>query len=125
MSYSLYHHTQKSYITKEKIAIVRKRIEYSNQSIKMNSTKATFFLVLFLVAAVCITMTESKCQGNIDCREEPHKQPCPVPLACLFGSCVCPWKSHSTFSPCQIKCAHSGKKVVDLYDSDHCVCGDK
>ncbi|KAF3485138.1 hypothetical protein F2Q69_00055472, partial [Brassica cretica] len=57
-----------------------------------------------------ITMTESKCQGNIDCREEPHKQPCPVPLACLFGSCICPWKSHSTFSPCQIKCAHSGKK---------------
>lgn len=44
-----------------------------------------------------ITMTESKCQGNIDCREAPHKQPCPVPLACLFGSCICPWKSHSTF----------------------------
>ncbi|WZZ02154.1 hypothetical protein YC2023_074482 [Brassica napus] len=42
-------------------------------------------------------MTESKCQGNIDCREAPHKQPCPVPLACLFGSCICPWKSHSTF----------------------------
>ncbi|ESQ39836.1 hypothetical protein EUTSA_v10001205mg [Eutrema salsugineum] len=90
----------------------------------MNSNKTTFFLVLLLlVSAFCITMTESKCHNNRDCKYV--KQPCPVPLACLFGSCICPWKNQSKFSTCQIICAHSKEKFITIHDSSTCVCGDK
>ncbi|CAN8267247.1 unnamed protein product [Cochlearia groenlandica] len=89
----------------------------------MNSNKATIILVLFLVSTFHITlMTESKCHNNGDCKYA--KQPCPVPLACLFGSCICPWKDMSTFSTCQTICAFSNKKVIKLQDSTSCVCSD-
>lgn len=68
-------------------------------------------------------MVESKCRGNVDCQDET--QTCPVPLACLFGSCICPWKHKSRSSTCQIICAHSGKKVTSPADFSTCGCGNK
>ncbi|AED95440.1 hypothetical protein ISN45_At05g042040, partial [Arabidopsis thaliana x Arabidopsis arenosa] len=69
----------------------------------MKSNKATFFLGLLLVYAFCIMLIESRCYTNDDCKDG---QPCPVPLACLFGSCICPWKSQSKLPICQIICAN-------------------
>ncbi|CAH8278026.1 unnamed protein product [Arabidopsis lyrata] len=79
----------------------------------MKSNKATFFLGLFLVSAFCIRLIESRCYTNDDCKDA---QPCPVPLACLFGSCICPWKSRSKLPICQIICAHLDKRAGNSYD---------
>lgn len=68
-------------------------------------------------------MIESRdCYTNDDCKDA---QPCPVPLACLFGSCVCPWKNHSKHSTCQIICTRLERKVINSYDFSPCVCNDK
>ncbi|XP_019087062.1 PREDICTED: putative defensin-like protein 303 [Camelina sativa] len=90
----------------------------------MNSNKTTFFLALFLVSALCIQMIESRdCYTNDDCK---GVQPCPVPLACVFGNCICPWKNQSKLSStCQIICARLEKKAINSYDASPCVCIDK
>ncbi|KAL0737287.1 hypothetical protein Bca4012_013497 [Brassica carinata] len=82
----------------------------------MNSAKPVFFLFMFLLYAFCMTTTESKCHRDIDCKKV--KQPCPGPLACLYGGCVCTFLDKPLDIPTTtIKCAHSGGKVIDLHDS--------
>ncbi|EOA14442.1 hypothetical protein CARUB_v10027645mg [Capsella rubella] len=89
----------------------------------MNSSKTTFFLGLFLVSALCVEIIESRnCEINDDCK---GWQPCPVPLACVFGNCICPWKNQSNLlTACEILCASLGKKAKNPFSSP-CICIDK
>ncbi|KAF8118528.1 hypothetical protein N665_0004s0013 [Sinapis alba] len=83
----------------------------------MNSTKPVFFLFMFLLYAFCMTTTESKCHRDQDCKNV--KLPCPGPLACLYGGCVCTYQLDKPLDipNTQIKYAHSGEKVINLHDS--------
>lgn len=68
-----------------------------------------------------MTMTESKrCHKDSDCK---NKVPCAIPVACLYGGCVCTLKQ--SFSACKLMCAQQGKNTINRFDSDHCVCGVK
>ncbi|EFH57553.1 expressed protein, partial [Arabidopsis lyrata subsp. lyrata] len=72
-----------------------------------------------------ITMTESKkCHKDSDCK---HKIPCAIPVACLYGGCVCTLMAFAnrSFSACKLMCAQLGKNTISHFDSSHCVCGDK
>lgn len=70
-------------------------------------------------------MTESKwrsCHKDSDCKDA---QPCPIPLACLYGGCVCTAVFPNLSSSCQIICGQLGKKAINHHESSHCVCSDK
>ncbi|EOA28653.1 hypothetical protein CARUB_v10024875mg [Capsella rubella] len=82
--------------------------------------KASAFFIALLVIVYGVETIESRnCEINDDCKD---RQPCSVPLACVFGNCICPSKNQSKIfiPPCPIVCARIGEKTLNQWPP--CVC---